>query len=234
MSSPPARKPGGVWNQRILIVDDEPGITAGYEEILVSTSADNVVSMARSSRRAQKSETAKAPSGTGGQLENPFQFELTICHSGEVAFNEVQKAMGEGRPFAMGFFDVKLGEGMDGYELFKKVQEIDPKFFAVFVTAYNDRSIDSINQFLGIDRVDHWDYLNKPFTAGEILQKARNFVSLWNLREEKRLHQQDMDEAQRRLLNAERMTSVATVARGVGHEFGNILMQIMGQAEVAQ
>jgi signal transduction histidine kinase len=106
--------------------------------------------------------------------------------------------------------------------------------YSVFVTAYNDRTIDSIGQTLGENKFDHWDYMNKPFNMSEITQKARNFVSLWNLQKESARHADTLSELNRKVLESERVTSVAAVARGVAHEFGNLLMQIMGKAELTR
>ncbi|MEZ4872403.1 MAG: hypothetical protein R2827_09215 [Bdellovibrionales bacterium] len=64
--------------------------------------------------------------------------------------------------------------------------------FAVFVTAYNDRSIENIQATVGEGKVDHWDYLSKPFSHSEILQKARNFTSLWNLTKEQTEHEMQL------------------------------------------
>src|SRR4029077_1931208 len=93
------------------------------------------------------------------------------------AIDAVKASVTDNKPFAMGFFDVMLGAEIDGIELVKQVLAIDPKMFAVFVTAYQDRSVDSIGTILGDENREKWDYINKPFTEGEILQKARNVSS---------------------------------------------------------
>jgi two-component system, NtrC family, sensor kinase len=211
-------------NRRILIVEDEPEIAKSYEAIL-SGKADNVIPMRRSSR---------SQGSTGEVVQKPAGFELVVVHQAPKALEAVKAAAAEGKPFAMGFFDVLLGPGIDGIELVRQIHEIDPNMFAVFVTAYNDRNVDSINKLLGEEMADRWDYLNKPFSEGEILQKARNSVALWNLRHQKAAQDTKLAEANRRLHMGERMTSVAAVARGVGHEFGNILTQIIGQAELGR
>lgn len=213
-------------NRRILVVDDEREITQSYLEILSpkTQGTGNVVPL-RSSRN-QNEATATS------ETEAP-EFNVTVASNFEEALAHVKQAMKKKEPFAMGFFDVLLGEGPDGYDLVKQIHELDPNLYAVFVTAYNDRSVDSIQNFLGKDKTNRWDYLNKPFSHGEILQKARNFTSLWNLTEEKKLKDEQLSQAQRRLLESERLTSVAAVARGVSHEFGNLLMQIMGKADIS-
>ncbi|MCC7404087.1 MAG: hypothetical protein IT288_06770 [Bdellovibrionales bacterium] len=210
------------WNKRILVVDDEPGICESYADILAPKK--NVLPL-RSTRTLSRPPNEADPG---------YEFEVTICDSYDTAWEAFQKAQKDGRPFAMGFFDVMLGAEKDGYDLVKEMHNLNPDLYAVFVTAYNDRTIESINSHLGAKKVDRWDYLNKPFTQGEILQKARNFITLWNLEKEGELKTAQLAEAQARLMEGERMASVAAVARGVTHEFGNILMQIMGKADLCR
>ncbi len=212
------------WNKRILIVDDEPAIRDAYKDILSPT--NKKVSRIRSSRNTQSLPPNESDPG--------FEFDVTVSESFDQALQIFRQAQNEGRPFAMGFFDVMLGSSRDGYDLVKELHSLDPELYAVFVTAYNDRTIESINSLLGVKMVDRWDYINKPFTAGEILQKARNFVTLWNLEKEGELKSTQLAEAQNRLLESERTAAIAAVARGVTHEFGNLLMQIMGKADLAR
>lgn len=214
-------------NRRILIVDDEPAIAEGIKSILCPD-AENVIPFRRSSRSA----ASAAPDSTN-PMPVPAGFEVVVVNSPHAALHAVKEAYAEGNPFAMGFFDVLLGADIDGIELVKKVHEIDGRMFAVFVTAYHDRNVNSINDFLGHDKSDRWDYINKPFTDGEILQKARNVTSLWNLQRMQEWHEEQLSEAQKLLLQNERMNTVAAVGRSVAHEFGNLMMQIVGHAELA-
>lgn len=211
------------FNRRILIVEDENEIAASYQRIL-DPKDDNVVPMRRSSRSSGKTSIPrrKIP-----------PFEVTVAQNPEEALSLVKKSVTEGKPFAMGFFDVRLGHSIDGIELVRQIHLIDPEIYAVFVTAYHDRSAQSIQEVLGEDKADRWDYLTKPFTEDEILQKSRNAVSMWNLRLERKLKDEELAESHRRLLQSDRLASVAAVARGIGHEFGNILVQIMGRAELS-
>lgn len=205
-----------VKSNRILVVDDEKAILQSYLDIL-SPSKDNVVAI-KSSRA--KPAAPKVESESDG-------FDVVAVSSGEQAVAEVKKALKEGKPFAMGFFDVLLGSGIDGIETVRQIHEADSAMYAVLVTAYQDRHVNSIQQVFGKEFRDRWDYLNKPFSEGEILQKARGMVATWNLRNH-------MEYLKTHAAQSEKSMTLSAVARTVSHEFGNVLLQIMGKADLAR
>ncbi len=212
-----------VPNRRILVCDDEPEIAKGIHRILCPDEA-KASALSRSSRSLKNSDEAKRASDG---------FEVVVVNSPNEALAAVRKSMLEGRPFAMGFFDVMLGADIDGIELVKQAVQIDPQLYAVFVTAYHDRNVDAIGAFLGENNRDKWDYINKPFTDGEILQKARNVTSLWDLQRLKEWQAERLSEMHGLLLQNERHNAAAAVGRSVAHEFGNLLTHIVGHAELA-
>ncbi|OFZ29514.1 MAG: hypothetical protein A2622_07235 [Bdellovibrionales bacterium RIFCSPHIGHO2_01_FULL_40_29] len=216
----------GHYNWRVLIVEDEPAIAEGIQNIIAPPTS--VIPIHRSSR--QRPNPANGNSSPSAQKD---QFEVVWAKNPTEALKFVQDSIAQNKPFAMGFFDVLLGSSIDGIELVRQIHQIDPRMYAVFVTAYHDRTVDSINQILGPDKADRWDYMNKPFTDGSILQKARNAVSMWNLKEQKKHQEEQLAEAANLLLQGERANTVAAVGRSVAHEFGNLLMHIIGHAEIA-
>lgn len=218
----PQTKKDYEYNWRVLIVEDEPAIAEGIKAIIAPNS--KVIPIHRSSR---------SQAAHGQNESHKDQFEVVWAKNPTEALHQIKSSIMNGRPFAMGFFDVLLGSEIDGIELVRQIHLMDPKIHAVFVTAYHDRTVDSINQILGPNKSDRWDYMNKPFTDGAILQKARNAVSLWNLKEQKRLQDNQLAEAIQLLRQNERHSTVAAVGRGVAHEFGNLLMHIVGHAEIA-
>lgn len=219
------------WNNRILVVDDEPNIADGIKALLMPQGLQNVIPFRRSSR------SGASPAGTvasaGSAEASAATYEVMVVNSPSQALQAIRESVASGKPFAMGFFDVLLNAEIDGIELVRQVLAIDERIQAVFVTAYNDRSVDSISKYLGESNASRWDYLNKPFTDGEILQKARNVISLWNLRQQKLELDERLNEAQKWLLENERSNTVAAVGRSFAHEFGNLMMQIMGHCELA-
>jgi signal transduction histidine kinase len=212
-----------VPNRKILVVDDEPEIAQGILQILSPENSSQVVSITSS---RQKTQTTPSSS--------PSEFSVTVVNSPEQALHEAKRALASGTPYAMGFFDVMLGAKIDGIELVNQLMQLDPNLFAVFVTAYHDRSVDAIGNYLGEECRERWDYINKPFTEGEILQKARNATSLWDLNRLKHWQSERLSEAHQLLLASEKQNAVAAIGRSVAHEFGNLLTHIIGHAEIAK
>lgn len=202
-------------NHRILVVDDEKDIVQAYLDLLnpTPTGATKV-----SSRRAASSANASSSKAA--------EYEVLHAYSGEEALALMKMEYAAGNRVVGGFFDVKLEGGMDGLQLIKELWTIDPDLLCTVVTAYHDRSVDDIDQLFGEKFKDQWDYLNKPFTQAEIVQKARQMVASWNRKEQ-------LKQAQRHLIENERMAAIGQIARSIGHEFGNILLAILGNADLA-
>src|SRR5258708_7975581 len=120
---------GYLQNKRILVVEDQVDILQAYIDIL-SPKAQTVKLKSSRSRKANSTEPAMDETSDG--------FEVVAVSTGEAALEEVKKAQAANKPFAMGFFDVLLGPGMDGIETVKRVHELDSEMYAILVTAYQD------------------------------------------------------------------------------------------------
>lgn len=204
-------------NNRVICVDDEKDIVQAYVDFLAPAP----------SGAAKVSSRSAAPSPAGAAAAaSSNSYEILKAYSGEEAIALVKSELAAGRRIAGGFFDVKMEGGIDGIQTIQELWKIDPGLNCTIVTAYQDRSVQDINQLFGPDHQDQWDYLNKPFTQGEIVQKARQMTSAWNRREM-------LKATQEQLLRSERMAAIGQVARGVGHEFGNILQRIVGKADLS-
>jgi signal transduction histidine kinase len=214
-------------NSRLIVVDDEPGILEAYRIILnpVAANTPRIVS----SRRGGAAAAVAAPTA----LPQAGALEVVYVNTGELALQAIEKALKEGKPFAGGFFDVKLGAGIDGIETIRRAKDLDPQLLCCMVTAYQDRSLDEINKIFGVEYSDRWDFLTKPFAHNEIQQKARNLVSNWDRRKREREYLEQIKAQQDQLVRQERLAAIGALARGIGHEFGNILHRIIGIAELA-
>jgi len=155
-------------NNRLIVVDDEPGILEGYKGILSPPALAAPVIL--SSRSKAPQAAAAVPT---------VRYDVTYCSSGEEAIAKIEAGLQAGTPFVGGFFDVKLGPGIDGIETIRRAQAMDPRLLVCIVSAYQDRSLEDIAKVFGADFDGQWDFLMKPFGGMEIAQKAKNLVSNW-------------------------------------------------------
>lgn len=208
-------------NQTILCVDDEKDIVQAYVDFLEPAATGTPK---RSSRGAAPVAEAQTPDDT---------YAILRAYSGQEAIDLVYAQLSAGKRIAAGFFDVKMEGGIDGIQAIQEIWKLDPEMHCTIVTAYQDRSVQDINQLFGPRFKDQWDYMNKPFTQGEILQKARQMTAAWNRRRSLEEALDQLKAAQEQLIVSERMAAIGQVARGVGHEFGNILQRLVGKADLS-
>ncbi len=204
------------YNNLVLVVDDEKDIVQAYVDFL---SFDQQAAPQKKSSRS---------GSTTEKVEEPItdSYEILKAYNGEEAVALVKKEFEKGRRIAGGFFDVKMPGKLDGIQAIQEIWKIDPEVHCTIVTAYHDRSVQDIHKLFGQKFKDQWDYLNKPFTHGEILQKARQMTASWN-------RIMDLKDTQMQLISSERMAAIGQVSRGIAHEFNNILQRIVGKADLA-
>lgn len=208
-------------NRRLLIVDDEPEIRAGYRSAL-NPSAPPVLSSSR------------VPSAPAESASSSRRFEIVEASSGEQALEILLTELAAGRRFAGAFVDVRMPGRLDGLQFIREAWKSDTGLLVVVATAYQDRSVDEIDRLFSVQFQDQWDYLNKPFTQGEIVQKGRQLVSAWNRRERERQYLARIQEQQQALVAQERLAAIGRLARSVGHEFGNVLQPLITKLEITR
>jgi signal transduction histidine kinase/AmiR/NasT family two-component response regulator len=108
-----------------------------------------------------------------------IRFELDSAYQGKEGFEMVQRAVAEGRPYAMVFTDVRMPPGWDGVETAARIWEVDPEIQIIICTAYSDYSWDQMGEKLG--QSDKLVILKKPFDNIEALQLATALTEKWNL-----------------------------------------------------
>lgn len=191
---------------RLLVLDDEPDVLATYESILTFDTVPVIVS--------SRGKKAKPQPAVPAHLRF---LEVNYFKTGEEAVEAVEKSLEEGKPFAGGFFDARLGPGIDGIEAARQIKELDPRIYTVIVTAYVDRNVDQISQILGQDYAGRWDFISKPFISAEILQKTINLVANWKLRQQESHYLQQLQalQAQEELVRELLDRTVGTI-QGLG------------------
>lgn len=168
----------------LLIVDDERGILDSYQHYLGASPIQTVVKSARYTHRPSR------------QIKETYR--LLLADTGEKAVDLVVREYQAGREIQAGFFDMKMPGGIDGLETIRRIRKIDENIYCVIVTAYQDRSLDEIGRVFGRAN-NHWDYLNKPFTGNEIIQKARNAIAFWTSRKRHETVIREMEATNRKL-----------------------------------
>jgi signal transduction histidine kinase len=205
-------------NRRILIVDDEAEIRTGYRLFL-------------SPPVTEKFASSRVPHAALIGDPSRFSFEIVEAESGEHALQIFLDDLARGKRFAGAVVDVRMPGRIDGLQFIQKAWQVDPGLLVVIATAYQDRSVDDIDRMFGPRFQDQWDYLNKPFTAGEIIQKARHLVSSWNRREREGYFLREIERQQKALVAQEQIAAVGKFSHVLGHELGNILQCALTKLE---
>ncbi|MFM7201623.1 MAG: HD-GYP domain-containing protein [Myxococcota bacterium] len=221
----------------VLCVDDEQGILDMYAETLGggSYSESTTTPYPLSSRRRR----------AGAQLlqEHPDRqrYQVVLARSDEEAIEKVQALRARHQHISVGFFDMKMPGGIDGYETIQRIKALDPRMLVAVVTAYNDHPIMKIASLF--HHQDEWIYLNKPFTHQELLQTANHLTYGWTIRWEREQTLSRLKEANQLLQEANVAIVMATVrmlemrdtyTAGHSHrtaEFGKLIAQRLGWSQ---
>ena len=162
--------PDEPFNNRILIIDDNPSIHDDFRKVLGSETTE-------SRRELDDDEAAlfgeKAGSAAGAD------FELVSAFQGQEGLEAVRLAARDGRPFAMAFVDIRMPPGWDGIETITAIWKEYPDLQVVICTAYSDYSWDDMASALGSS--DSVLVLKKPFDSVEVLQMAHALTKKWQL-----------------------------------------------------
>ncbi|MBW2706876.1 MAG: response regulator, partial [Deltaproteobacteria bacterium] len=161
-------------NQRILVIDDDPGVRDAFKEILTSSPTSGI---------AERGAALFGEETSGLPACSPQSYELTLAENGERGVNEVESALAVHQPFAVAFIDMNM-PGIDGAETSRRIWVLDPQIKIVIVTAFSEyRPCDIIN----IAQRDDIFYLRKPFNSEEIKQFANALTNSWNTEREREI-----------------------------------------------
>ncbi len=171
-----------IENNRILVIDDNPAIHEDFRKIL-------------SGAGGADSHTADAEAILFGASSAPTThgtFEVDSAFQGAEGLSKVQHALGEGRPYALAFVDVRMPPGWDGIETINHLWVAYPLLQVVICTAYSDYSWSDIMGHLGGS--DNLLILKKPFDNIEVLQLAHALTRKWALSVEAARRMADLDD----------------------------------------
>ncbi len=191
-------------NRRILVIDDNQAIHDDFRKILGESDSEDA------SLQAAESRIFGAPAA--------MLFEIDTASQGEEGLKMVEKALAEGRPYAMAFVDVRMPPGWDGIETTQRIWQVCPDLQVVICTAFSDCSWNEMQD--QINPQDRLLVLKKPFDTIEILQMANALTQKWLRLQESKvefgdLH--DMVSERTRELEESQAAAVSMMADAVRH-----------------
>ena len=175
-STPPAAN-------RILVIDDNAAIHEDFRKIL----APQVVS----DRSLHEAEALLFGEPRNANPTPATTYRIDTAAQGQEGLQMVEKAAGEGQPYALAFVDVRMPPGWDGIETIAHIWEKFPELPVVICTAYADYSWSEMMSKLGYS--DNLVILRKPFEAVEVLQLAHSLTRKWMLACQVRAHIEELD-----------------------------------------
>jgi signal transduction histidine kinase len=131
--------------------------------------------------------------------------------------------------------------GMDGFEVCRRLKQSEKRHRIplIFISASN--SEEEHVKALSLGAVD---FITKPFRREELLARVRTHLELGRLQtqlEEQvaertaalRAAVEQLRRAQEEAIARQKLESMGAMARGIGHDFGNLLGSILASAELA-
>lgn len=159
----------------VLVVDDDVRQLKVYERLFAkerpvqSSLLDAfLVDEDRATEAFVPSESAVSDFFSGMNLAKASQ--------GQEAIDIVASALNNDRYFSVVFLDMRMPPGIDGLEAAKRIRQLDPNVYIVFVTAFSDFEVDRVANEL----VDNLLFVHKPFQPDELKQIARNAITAWH------------------------------------------------------
>jgi PAS domain S-box-containing protein len=169
-----------VANRRLLLVDDNSAIHEDFKKILGGGA------------EAPELDALEASIfGADAGKSDARRFEIDSAFQGQEALTLVEKALAEGRPYAMAFIDVRMPPGWDGIETIGRIWAVYPDLQVVLCTAYSDYSWDEMIAKVG--QSDRLVILKKPFDNIEVLQLANALAEKWHLLQESKIRMETLE-----------------------------------------
>ena len=161
---------------RVLVIDDNTAIHEDFRLIL----ADD----AEMHRNLSRIEDLLF----GDRVESPTSpaYRLDYATQGQHGAEYVERAIADGRPYAIAFIDMRMPPGWDGLETIEHIWAADPDVQIVICSAHSDYDWTDV-----VGRLGHTDkllILKKPFEPIEVKQCASALARKWQQARALRAH----------------------------------------------
>jgi diguanylate cyclase (GGDEF)-like protein len=156
-------------NRRILIIDDNAAIHLDFRKVLgaqTEHSAQAALDVLEANLFGADTVAAVRPN-----------FDIDSAHQGQEGVAMAQRALLEGRPYAMAFVDMRMPPGWDGLKTIERLWAEDPDVQVVICSAHTDYDWTEVVQRLG--HSDKLLVLRKPAEPIEVLQCATALSRKW-------------------------------------------------------
>lgn len=160
-------------SNRILIVDDNPAIHEDLKEVL----CPNKLTVIDEEATALEEELFSDDEEKDSFESYVPDYDIDDAFQGDEAIAMVEKAEGEGNPYALIFMDVRMPPGIDGIQTIHDIWERYPDIEIIICTAYSDYSWDQILEKLG--STDSLLFMKKPFDTVAVRQMALSLTKKW-------------------------------------------------------
>lgn len=148
------------------------------------------------------------------------------CSSGAVATRMVAEQLAQGSPYNLIFIETQLDDGC-GLELISHLWQVDPDVHFVLCSADQQLSWKQVIEKAG--ESDQLLILQKPFRELELRQSVHMMMRKWQLSKQSsnvmhymetqiQARTQEIEAANRNLLQAEKLAAIGQLAAGIAHE----------------
>ncbi|MGK5084821.1 ATP-binding protein [Bdellovibrionota bacterium FG-1] len=151
---------------------------------------------------------------------------LLLSHSEGNARVLIRNEFEQKRPVIGVFYVIRPENQKQSLKFVQVMHSAYPDIFFVLLTSDSTWSVDGIDKILGSALRVQWDFLPIPSRGDFLAQKVRQIAAIWN-------QKCQSDQKTDRLVRSERLAAVGQVSRGIGHEFGNLLLRIIGKTDLA-
>jgi signal transduction histidine kinase len=157
---------------RILVADDEHQMLESYRSVLRDGADARPAALAVNRLETELFGAISRPEHAAGRIE------LTLCAQGDQAIREAERALREGRPYAVAFLDVRMPPGVNGVEAARAIRDLDPDLHIVIVTGYSDVDPRELTGF--VTPPEKLFYIVKPFQPLELQQLVAALTRKWS------------------------------------------------------